>query len=124
MTVRYAKKTELLQNGILKICEYQTLFLNLYSIGLHTKTSGLIEENGNFLFLMIMVGLSVLILLLSIVNYINYATANAIKRALKRVGVRKVGFFKINIIQQFVLKQQYYRCSQFSCTCGTVVTLL
>jgi hypothetical protein len=32
-----------------------------------------------------------------------------IKRATKEVGVRKViRFFKINIIQQFVLKQQYY----------------
>ena len=54
---------------------------------------------------MIMVGLSILILLLSIVNYINYATANAIKRA-KEVGVRKViGSSKINIIQQFVFEE-------------------
>ena len=49
-------------------------------------------------------GHPVLILLLSIVNYINSATANAIKRA-KEVGIRKViGSSKINIIQQFVFE--------------------
>ncbi|WP_369753823.1 ABC transporter permease [Flavobacterium sp. WC2409] len=105
MTVRYAK-----ENGITPaqyIEKYGTTkpFLEpLSTVRLHTKTGGLIEENGNFQFLMIMVGLSVLILLLSIVNYINSATANAIKRA-KEVGVRKVmGSSKSNIIQQFVFE--------------------
>ena len=51
-----------------------------------------------------MVGLSILILILSIVNYINSATANAIKRA-KEVGVRKIiGASKTNIIQQFIFE--------------------
>ena len=47
------------------------------------------EGKGNYQFLMIMMGLSILILILSVVNYINLATANAIKRA-KEVGVRKI----------------------------------
>ncbi|TWH99085.1 putative ABC transport system permease protein [Flavobacterium tiangeerense] len=105
LTVRFAQ-----ENGITPeqyIEKYGTTKPSLEplsTIRLHTKTSGLIEENGNFQFLMIMVGLSVLILLLSIVNYINSATANAIKRA-KEVGVRKViGSSKINIIQQFVFE--------------------
>ncbi|MFV8362250.1 ABC transporter permease [Flavobacterium sp. ZT3P35] len=105
MTVRYAKENGITpEQYIEKYGNTKPSLEPLYSIRLHTKTSGLIEENGNFLFLMIMVGLSVLILLLSIVNYINYATANAIKRA-KEVGIRKViGSSKINIIQQFVFE--------------------
>ncbi len=62
------------------------------------------EGKGNYQLLVIMMGLSLLILLLSIVNYINLATANAIKRA-KEVGVRKVlGASKNNIIRQFLFE--------------------
>jgi putative ABC transport system permease protein len=53
---------------------------------------------------MILMGLSILILSLSIVNYINLATANAIKRA-KEIGVRKItGAGKGQIITQFVFE--------------------
>ncbi|RXM41637.1 ABC transporter permease [Flavobacterium sp. YO64] len=77
---------------------------SLASIRLHTKTGGLIETNGNYQLLLIFVGLSILILILSIVNYINSATANAVKRA-KEIGVRKViGASKANIIQQFIFE--------------------
>ncbi|MWB94331.1 FtsX-like permease family protein [Flavobacterium sp. GA093] len=77
---------------------------SLESIRLHTKTGGLVEGKGNYQFLLIMVGLSILILILSIVNYVNSATANSIKRA-KEVGVRKIiGASKANIVQQFVLE--------------------
>ncbi|MTH17372.1 ABC transporter permease [Flavobacterium sp. LC2016-01] len=76
----------------------------LSSIRLHTKTGGLIENNGNYQLLLIFVGLSILILILSIVNYVNSATANAVKRA-KEIGVRKViGASKANIIQQFIFE--------------------
>ncbi|MEO6174535.1 MAG: FtsX-like permease family protein [Flavobacterium circumlabens] len=62
------------------------------------------EENGNRQFLLISMSLSILILLLSVVNYINLATANAIKRA-KEVGVRKItGAGKGQIIAQFVFE--------------------
>lgn len=62
------------------------------------------EGNGNLPFLRILMGLSILILVLSIVNYINLATANAVKRA-KEVGVRKiVGATKPQIIIQFVFE--------------------
>ncbi|MDN3671784.1 ABC transporter permease [Flavobacterium branchiarum] len=61
-------------------------------------------DTGNLQFLRILMGLSILILLLSIVNYINLATANAIKRA-KEVGIRKiVGAEKSQIITQFVFE--------------------
>ncbi|MBO9585009.1 MAG: ABC transporter permease [Flavobacterium sp.] len=62
------------------------------------------ELNANLQFLKIVMGLSILILLLSIVNYINMATANAVKRA-KEVGVRKIiGASKNQIIAQFVFE--------------------
>lgn len=75
-----------------------------------TKTEGFPEGKGNFQFLVIMCSLSVLIMILSIVNYINLATANAIKRA-KEVGVRKVlGASKSNIVGQFVFETVITSC--------------
>ncbi len=71
---------------------------------LHSIVEGYAEGRGNYRFLLIMIGLSILILILSIVNYINLATANAIKRA-KEVGVRKIiGASKFNIIKQFIFE--------------------
>jgi putative ABC transport system permease protein len=72
-----------------------------------TKSSGgrnFAEGRGNLQLLYIMVGLSILILILSLVNYINLATASAIKRA-KEVGVRKiVGATKNQITAQFIFE--------------------
>lgn len=71
---------------------------------LHAITEGYAEGRGNYQFLLIMLGLSILILVLSIVNYVNLATANAINRA-KEVGVRKiVGASRNNIIKQFLFE--------------------
>jgi putative ABC transport system permease protein len=71
---------------------------------LHTITDSYAEGKGNYQFLLIMLGLSILILILSIVNYVNLATANAINRA-KEVGVRKIlGASKSNIIKQFLFE--------------------
>ncbi|WP_264520313.1 ABC transporter permease [Flavobacterium sp. N1994] len=71
---------------------------------LHAIAEGFAEGKGNYQFLLIMLGLSILILVLSIVNYVNLATANAIKRA-KEVGVRKIlGASKHNIVKQFLFE--------------------
>lgn len=76
----------------------------LNDIRLHSVTDPAPERRGNYQLLLIMAGLSVLILILSIVNYVNLATANAIKRA-KEVGVRKIlGASKSNIVKQFVFE--------------------
>jgi putative ABC transport system permease protein len=62
------------------------------------------EGRGNLQMLYIMTGLSILILFLSFFNYINLATADAIKRA-KEVGVRKIlGATKGNIVMQFIFE--------------------
>src|SRR5690606_15406791 len=71
---------------------------------LYSEVEGYPEGRGNLTLMMITMGLSILILVLSIVNYINLATANATKRA-KEVGVRKVtGATKKNIVYQFTFE--------------------
>ncbi len=82
----------------------KTLLEPLTNARLHSLINGYPEGKGNYEFLVIMLGLSVLIMILSIVNYVNLATANAIKRA-KEVGVRKIiGASKGNIILQFIFE--------------------
>ncbi len=91
------------ENGEIEIILDQLAQSRLYG----TKSSGgsnFPEGRGNLQLLYIMVGLSILILTLSLVNYINLATASAIKRA-KEVGVRKiVGATKNQIIAQFIFE--------------------
>ena len=87
-----------------KLGHFKVFMEPLSKARLHSLMDGYPEGRGNYQFLMIMTGLSILILILSIVNYINLATANAIKRA-KEVGVRKVvGATKGNIISQFIFE--------------------
>lgn len=91
------------ENGETTVIIDQLKMARLYG----TKSSGgrnFPEGKGNLQLLYIMVGLSILILTLSLVNYINLATASAIKRA-KEVGVRKiVGATKNQIIAQFIFE--------------------
>lgn len=87
-----------------KMGHFNVVIEPLSKARLHSITDGYPEGRGNYQFLLIMVGLSVLILILSIVNYINLATANAVKRA-KEVGVRKVvGASKGTIVIQFIFE--------------------
>ena len=87
-----------------KIGYFNVVMEPLSKARLHSITDGYPEGRGNYQFLVIMAGLSALILILSLVNYINLATANAIKRA-KEVGVRKVvGASKGTIVIQFIFE--------------------
>lgn len=82
----------------------KTSLLPLPKAKLYDGNQPFSEPNGNLQYLLILMGLSILILLLSIVNYINLATANAIKRA-KEIGVRKItGATKGQIVNQFVFE--------------------
>ncbi|MCV9933680.1 ABC transporter permease [Flavobacterium sp. LS1R47] len=91
------------ENGVITVILDQLKEARLYGIG--SKVGGSYPEGrGDLQLLYIMVGLSGLILALSLVNYINLATASAIKRA-KEVGVRKiVGANKSQIIWQFIFE--------------------
>lgn len=87
-----------------KIGHFTVVMEPLSKARLHSVADGYPEGRGNYQFLLIMAGLSVLILVLSIVNFVNMATANAIKRA-KEVGVRKVlGASRGNVIRQFIFE--------------------
>lgn len=87
-----------------KVGHFTVILEPLSKARLHSITDGYPETRGNYQFLMIMMGLSLLILILSIVNYINLATANAVKRA-KEVGVRKIsGASKGDIVSQFLFE--------------------
>lgn len=105
-TKKYAKNEGLsLEDYIKKYGTQKVILEPLATTRLHSITSDSYPEGrGNYQFLLIMMGLSILILVLSIVNYVNLATANAIKRA-KEVGVRKVlGAAKANIVAQFIFE--------------------
>ena len=107
---KYKITKEAEEEGI-SVEEYSKLYGTISNIleplataRLHSKAHGYPEGNGNYQMVLILVGLSFLILILSIANYVNLATANAIKRA-KEVGVRKIiGATKSNIIQQFLFE--------------------
>lgn len=103
--VREAKQAGFTPEEMTKKVGHFSVFMEpLSKARLQSITDGYPEGHGNYQFLLIMVGLSILILILSIVNYINLATANAIKRA-KEVGIRKiVGASKSNIILQFIFE--------------------
>jgi len=99
-----------LEEFIEKYGSPKVLLEPLKTARLHSIMDGYPEGRGNYQFLLIMVGLSILILILSIVNYVNLATANAIKRA-KEVGVRKIiGASKVNIIKQFIFETILLGC--------------
>lgn len=61
-------------------------------------------EKGNLTMLYILSGLSLVILVLSVFNYVNFTTASSVKRA-KEVGVRKaLGASRFEIVCQFILE--------------------
>ena len=105
--LRWAKDEGITPEEYLKKYDEEPIKIVLESLKdarLHSIANDYPEGKGNYQFLMIMMGLSILILILSIVNYINLATANAIQRA-KEVGVRKIiGASKSNIIKQFIFE--------------------
>lgn len=93
-----------------KIGHFKVFMEPLSESRLHSILDGYPEGRGNYQFLLIMAGLSILILILSIVNYINMATANAIKRA-KEVGIRKIlGASKSKIVLQFIFETSLITC--------------
>ena len=104
-TLKNAKEAGMKPEDFVKKYGMTHVYLEqLKDVRLHTSANGYPEGKGNYQFLLIMAGLSVLILVLSIVNYVNLATANAIKRA-KEVGVRKIiGASKTNIVKQFLFE--------------------
>jgi len=79
-----------------------SLFTPLDKIKLHAKASWF--GTGDFKTMMILFTLSVLIVVLSAINFINLKTAQASQRA-KEIGVRKaIGSTKLKLVLQFLLE--------------------
>jgi len=98
------EKGESLEKYIKENGKFTIKLQSLNDVRLGKNTTGFIEGKGNRLYLQINIGLAALILVLSVINYINLSTAEAMRRA-KEVGVRKVlGASKQNIICQFVFE--------------------
>ena len=74
----------------------------LTSIHLNSDLRGEFEANGRKEYVFIFLMVSIFILLIACINFINLSTARAAKRA-KEVGIRKVvGSNKANLIKQFI----------------------
>ncbi|SEA12058.1 putative ABC transport system permease protein [Flavobacterium gillisiae] len=103
--IRVAKEAGFTPEEMAEKIGHFTVFMEpLSKARLHSVADGYPEGRGNYQFLLIMMSLSILILILSIVNYMNLATANAINRA-KEVGVRKIiGASRGNILRQFIFE--------------------
>ena len=79
-------------------------FESLKDIRLKTSTAAGPEGTGNYKMILIMLSLSVLLIIISCVNFINLSIASATQRA-KEVGVKKtLGLSKINIAAQYFLE--------------------
>ena len=74
----------------------------LLDIHLHSRLRSEIEPNGNILYVYIFTAVALFVLLIACINFMNLATARAVKRA-KEVGMRKVvGARKNQLIFQFL----------------------
>ncbi len=93
-----------LEDYVKKYGKKNVILQSLSEARLNTLYGETPEGKGNKQFLIIMMGLSLLIIILSIVNYMNLANADALMRA-KEMGVRKItGASKWNIILQFLFE--------------------
>jgi len=77
----------------------------LTDIRLHTHSeSAGPEGKGDYLLILIMLGLSILLIVISCVNFINLSTASASQRA-KEVGVKKtLGLSKTTLTRQYIFE--------------------
>lgn len=83
--------------------EWHLFLLPITNIWLHTSDSpNRLGGTGNILYIYILAAIGLLVLVLAIVNYINLATAKAMKRN-KEVGIRKVlGALNRQLVSQFM----------------------
>ncbi len=75
----------------------------LAAIHLHSNYSaGEFEANSDIKYIYLFSAVSLFILILAIINFINLSTARSISRA-KEVGLRKVlGSFRLDLVKQFL----------------------
>ncbi len=96
----------------------------LTDIHLHSDLVGEAGENGNALMVNILKGLSVFILLIAYLNFINLSTATAIDRV-KEIGIRKIiGSTQKQLAIQFILESFLVTVAAFVAAALLVYTIL
>ncbi|WP_460219609.1 ABC transporter permease [Psychroserpens sp. MEBiC05023] len=100
-----AKKEGLTLNEYMKDLGSTPFLERLNGLRLHSKGDlGPLEGKGNYRFLMIMLGLSILIIIISCINFINLSIALASQRA-KEVGIKKtLGISSSKLMFQYALE--------------------
>lgn len=89
---------------------YRYFLQNLADIHLHSNLEAEMKVNGSINQVYIFISISVFILLLACINFMNLATARSAERA-KEVGVRKVmGSLKQQLIAQFLTESIVISC--------------
>lgn len=96
----------------------------LTDIHLHSDLVGEADENGNALMVTILKGLTVFILLIAYLNFINLSTATAIDR-IKEIGVRKIiGSTQKQLAIQFILESSLVTVAAFVAAAILVYAIL
>ena len=108
--IKYQNEPQAKENGMTveewtKRYGSNTLIEKLSTIRLHAKAQNAGPEGkGNYSLILILLGLSVLLIVISCVNFINLSTATATQRA-KEVGIKKtLGLSKLQLVRQFVFE--------------------
>ncbi len=106
--------------GIMEVVPEQLSTIRFH----HIAKSGGPEGSGNYKLIMVLLSLSILLILISSVNFINLSTASASQRA-KEIGVKKtLGLQKLNLIFQYVLEIGVQAVIAFMFSCILVELLL
>jgi putative ABC transport system permease protein len=89
-------------NELTKDISYDLLLQPLGSIHLQSKLQSELPGAGDTAYIYLFGAIAIIILLIACINFVNFATANAVKRA-KEIGVRKViGAKRLQLIKQFL----------------------
>jgi len=104
-TIPQSKKMNISTEEYEEIDGVKVFIENLKNIRLHSKSNEAGPEGkGNYQLILVMLGLSILLIIISCVNFINLSIASASQRA-KEVGVKKtLGVSKRNLVVQYVLE--------------------
>jgi putative ABC transport system permease protein len=97
----------------------------LTAIHLHSKAGpGEFEANGDIKYIYLFATISLFILILAVVNFINLSTARSLSRA-KEVGLRKVlGSFRLDLVRQFLAESLLLCLLALGIACLLVAILL
>lgn len=94
------------------------------SIHLHSHLRWELEDNGNILYIYILVAILGFLILIASINYVNLTTAKSVERA-KEVGVRKtIGAVSRNLSGQFYLESILFSLIALLLSIGLAAVLL